>query len=150
EMEVVQAFLQTGVPLVLVDLLSPDIACDSIIADNFEGLRLAMKYLLDSGHRQIAYIGGPVAFTRSPYPHTTSKIFSLERRMAGYFLSLLEADLPLDFDLVQTGDLSFDGGYQGALTLLASKRPFTAIVCANDETAIGAMKAVQESGLQVP
>ena len=41
-------------------------------------------------------------------------------------------------------------GYNGALSLLASKRPFTAIVCANDETAIGAMKAVQENGLRVP
>ena len=48
EMEVVQAFHQTGVPLVLVDLLVPEIACDSVIVDNLEGIRLAMRHLLDS------------------------------------------------------------------------------------------------------
>jgi LacI family transcriptional regulator len=150
ETEVVHAFHQTGTPLVLVDLLVPEIACDSVIVDNIEGLRLAVQHLLDHEHTQIAYIGGPVAFTRASVPQATSKIFSLGRRLAGYFLSLLEADLPLDFDLVQTGELSFEGGYNGASTLLASKRPFTAIVCANDETAIGAMKAVQETGRRVP
>ena len=150
ERDLVQVLQQTGVPLVLVDLFFPDIVIDSVIVDNMEGIRLAMQRLLSLGHRRIAYIGGPVAFTRAPYPRTTGKIYSLEQRLACYFLTLLEADIPLDYDLVQTGDLNVEGGYQGAKALIENDHPFSAIVCANDETAIGAMKALQESGRGVP
>jgi LacI family transcriptional regulator len=150
EIDLVRALQQTGVPLVLVDLFFPDIAIDSVIVDNMEGIRLVMQRLLSLGHRHIAYIGGPVSFKHAPYPRTTGKIYSLEQRLAGYFHALLEIGVPLDYDLVQTGDLNVDGGYQGAQALLANDHPFSAIVCANDETAIGAMKAIQEHGRRVP
>jgi len=150
EAETVRVIQQAGIPLILVDIFFPTLDVDAVIIDNMEGIRLAMHHLFERGHRQIAYIGGPVIFTRAPFPQTTSSIYSLERRLACYFTSLLEAEIPLNFDLVETGELGVDGGYIGARNLLQRDAPFTAIVCANDQTAVGAMKAVQEHGLRVP
>ncbi|MGO8950368.1 MAG: LacI family DNA-binding transcriptional regulator [Ktedonobacterales bacterium] len=150
EIDLVQLLQQSGVPLVLVDMCFPELSCDCVVVDNVQGIRVAMQYLFALGHQRIAYIGGPVGFTRTPYPRTTGKIFSLERRLASYFLSLLEANLPVDYDLVQTGELSFEGGYQAANALIVSRRKFTAVVCTNDEIAIGAMKAFRECGQRVP
>ncbi len=141
---------QAGIPLILADIFFPDLDVDAVLIDDMEGIRLAMRHLFERGHHQIAYIGGPVTFTRTPIPRTAGNIYSLERRLASYFTSLLEAEIPLNFDLVETGELGVDGGYVGARNLLERNAPFTAIVCANDQTAIGAMKAVREQGLRVP
>ncbi len=150
EIDLVRQLRQYKVPLVLVDMHFPEIPGDSVVVDNAGGITQCTQHLLERGHRRIAYISGPATFTRSPYPRAMSQIFSLQARLAQYFVSLLEADIPIDYDLVQTGALSFEGGYQAARALVENRRRFTAILGANDETAIGAMKAVQECGLRVP
>jgi DNA-binding LacI/PurR family transcriptional regulator len=150
EAETVCMLQRTGIPLVLVDLCFPGIPVDSVIADNQEGMYQAMHHLFTLGHKRIAYIGGPVTFTRASLPRTASTIYSLKSRLEGYFQALLEQDIPIDYNLVETGDLSLEGGYSSCEKLLQRNIPLTAIVCANDETAIGAMKAIQEKGLRVP
>src|SRR4029079_18837850 len=68
----------------------------------------------------------------------------------GHKRALSEAGVKFDERLLHEGDYHETGG-QGALNaLLAKKLPFTAVVCANDEMAAGAMAAAHERGLELP
>ena len=70
-------------------------------------------------------------------------------RFAGYQQGLSDAGIPFDDGLVAEGDLTRAGGYQAALRLLELPQPPTAIIGANDLTAVGALRAAHERGLVV-
>lgn len=142
----IEVFKQTGVPLVLVDNHVPGLSVDSVLCDNFEGARLAVNFLIERGHQHIAFIGGPVL----EGPRPLNKIYTLERRSAGYRTAMLDAGLAVNYDLFETSHLDPQSGYEACLRLLARKVFFSAIFCANDEVALGAMKALQEKGKRIP
>ncbi|HEY0757352.1 MAG TPA: LacI family DNA-binding transcriptional regulator [Ktedonobacteraceae bacterium] len=144
ELETTHLLHSTGIPLVLVDNYVPQIHC--VLCNNFEGARSAVEYLIKLGHRQIAFIGGPLR--EGPYP--VNQIYTIERRAEGYRMALINAGLPVSYELCETANLSTDQGYEACQRLLARALPFSAIFCANDEMAIGAMKAIREAGLRVP
>ena len=135
-------------PLVLVDNYVPGLAVDAVVGDNFGGARNAVDYLINEGHTQIAFIGGSLI----PGPRPINKIYTIERRAAGYRTALLDAGLHINYDLYESGGLTLEGGYQACKRLLSSfpQRPFSALFCANDATAIGSMKALREAGLRIP
>ena len=120
-----------------------------VLIDNYEGARAAVDYLISEGHRRIAFIGGP-ASTDGPRP--LNKIYTLERRAGGYRTALLDAGLPINYDLYEATNLSTDGAYTACKRMLikGDADSFSAIFCANDEIAIGAMKALREMGRRVP
>ncbi len=144
EPQVVHVLQNTGIPLVLVDNYVP--AVNAVLGNNLEGSLAAVNYLLQMGHRQIAFIGGPLLAGFPP----VNQIYTIERRARGYRLAMLDAALPIPYDLYESSDLTKDGGYAACKRLLARESPFTAITCANDEIAIGAMKALREAQLRVP
>lgn len=146
EGETVEVFKQTGVPLVLVDNHVPGLSVDSVLCDNFEGAKMAVHFLIEQGHQHIAFIGGPVFAG----PRPLNKIYTLERRSAGYRTALLDAGLAVDYDLFESSHLDPQSGYEACQRLLARDVPFTAVFCANDEIALGAMKALQEAGKHIP
>lgn len=147
EVGTIQLLKRMNIPLVLVDNHVPGISVDSVLCDNFEGAKLAVNYLIQQGHQQIAFIGGPV-FSGTP---PIDKIYTLERRAAGYRAALLDAGLAVDHHLFEPSNLDPTSGYEACRKLLArGEAPFTAVFCANDEVAIGAMKALREAGKQVP
>ncbi len=96
-----------------------------------------VAHLAARGHRRIAYIGAPAGITLQA------------ERSAGYRDGLAAAGIPLDTALVETGDLTRPGGCEAARRLLDLADPPTAILGANDLTAIGAMRAAHERGLRV-
>jgi LacI family transcriptional regulator len=102
-----------------------------------EGLLKVMAHLTGLGHTRIAYIGGP-AELKIEYD-----------RCAGYHAGLAVAGLVVDPELVVRGDLTPASGYLAAQTLLILDRRPTAIVCINDSTAVGAMRAARDGGLEV-
>lgn len=108
-----------------------------IEVDSRSGFAVLVRHLIERGHRRIAYVGAPRTVTLQ------------SDRLAGYCDGLAAAGIPFDQALVAPGDLSRTGGYQAALQLLALRRPPTAIVCVNDLTAIGALRAAHEAGLDV-
>jgi len=99
----------------------------------------AVQYLIQLGHRRIAFIGG-----------RPNMVVTLDR-LQGYRCALKEATLPCDEQLIGYGEFGQDGGYQAMRTFLAvdRERP-TGVFAANDLMAIGAMQAIQEAGLNVP
>jgi DNA-binding LacI/PurR family transcriptional regulator len=68
----------------------------------------------------------------------------------GYRKALENAGIPLNYELIESGNLAADGGYEACKRLLARKQPLSAIFCANDPTAIGVLRALREEGLRVP
>lgn len=105
--------------------------------DSQSGFAQLVRHLIAHGHRRIAYIGAPAKFTLQV------------ERLAGYRQGLSEAGIKFDPTLVVEGDLTRTGGYLAAQRLLALRQRPTAIVCVNDLTAIGAMRAAREVGLGV-
>lgn len=146
ERETIEVFKQTGVPFVLVDNHVPGLSVDSVLCDNFEGAKLAVNYLIEQKHQHIAFIGGPVL----EGPRPLNKIYTLERRSAGYRTALLDAGLAVDYRLFETSHLDPQSGYEACQRLLARNVLFTAVFCANDEIALGVMKALQEAGKRIP
>ena len=90
------------------------------------------------GHRRIAYIRGYEGFT-ADLP-----------RVEGFRKACAEAGIPASDITEVRGDGQFEGGEAATAQLLAAGCDMTAIVCHNDVTAIGAMRAIRSSGRRVP
>jgi DNA-binding LacI/PurR family transcriptional regulator len=109
---------------------------DVVVDDDFRGARLAVDHLVSLGHRDIALIDG-------------GQGAGAAERLAGYQAAMAHAGLALRAR-VQPGDFTERGGYEGARRLLSGTARPTAIFASNDQSAVGALDAINESGLRVP
>lgn len=123
-----------GVPLVVVegDLSRARFA---VGVDQYAGARLATQHLIDLGHRRIAHVTGPKGWTEA------------EERLKGWREAMTEAGL--DADLCVAGDWSAAEGFRAGIEL-AQVKDLTAIFAANDQTALGVLRALHEAGRVVP
>ena len=96
-----------------------------------------MLHLAKKGHRRIAYIGGPI------------ELVVQQERFKGYKEGLKASGLDYDQQLVENTDLTDDGGYSSARTLLLRPDPPTAILGCNDQIAIGALRLAKELGRKI-
>jgi len=112
----------------------------SVGLDNVEGGRLAVTHLLEQGHRRIAFINGPGTVP-----------WCAERR-EGVLSGLREHGLAIRDALVEVEvpDLTVAEGFQAVETLLAMHGAQTAIMCANDMLALGALLALRQRHIDVP
>jgi LacI family transcriptional regulator len=109
-----------------------------ISVDNAGGIAATVAALVRLGHRRIAFLAGPAS------------LYVARHRLAGYRRGLDEAGLAFDERLVVTTTFDQDGGRLGTDALLAGRAPFTALCCANDLLALGALKRLGELGIDVP
>jgi LacI family transcriptional regulator len=123
-------------PLVLVNRLLPEVACDQVGSDNVAGGALVAQYLLAHGRRRIAFLGG------EPSVSTTRD------RLTGFRDHLAAAGAPLA--AAAHGTYTYASGRAGALQLLTDAAPPDALFCSNDLLAFGALDAARERGLRVP
>jgi DNA-binding LacI/PurR family transcriptional regulator len=107
-----------------------------VMPDNEGGARAATEHLLNLGHRRIGFIRG-----------LSGNIDAAERQR-GYFQAM--ADFGAPPGPVDGNHFIESCGYEAATRMLSGEDPPTAIFCASDLSAIGAMKAVVEAGLSVP
>jgi LacI family transcriptional regulator len=143
-------FKRRELPLVLVDAFHPDF--DSITVNDQDGAHAAVQHLVALGHKRLAMITG----------HLES--VPAQHRRRGFQSALTEAGLKLPPEnlLISSDGLPGDSvklndgfnketGYWAMRQLLAlnGKRP-TGVFVASDIQALGAMKAVRESGLRIP
>lgn len=102
------------------------------------GGKLAAQALLAKGHRRIAIIGGP--------PQAADNV----ARLAGFRNEMARCGVKPDSLLTLDGDYSPESGWVQAGELLASIDRHTALFCANDEMAVGALSRFHEAGLAIP
>jgi DNA-binding LacI/PurR family transcriptional regulator len=113
----------------------------NIVLDHRHAAELALKHLAGLGHGKIAFLRG--------HPQSADS----EHRWTAVEEVALEMGLELDPELViqiDSTDSTPSLGYPYGKQLIAKKRPFTALFAYNDISAIGAIRAFQEAGLQVP
>ncbi|NUR95946.1 MAG: LacI family DNA-binding transcriptional regulator [Kribbellaceae bacterium] len=137
--ERLERLIDRGIPVVLVDRGTGQPNRCSVAVDDLLGGRLAAQHLADQGHRRIAFVGGPAS------------IRQVEDRYAGA-AGALEEYPGTDLQVVETRSLSVTAGRDAAeriCALPAASRP-TAIFCANDLLALGALQGLTAGGLRVP
>jgi LacI family repressor for deo operon, udp, cdd, tsx, nupC, and nupG len=132
----VQRMSEQGVPVVAVGRYELDIP--HVTVDDVAAAECAVSHLTGLGHRRIAFLGGPLNST------------TVQDRYSGYGAALMRIGEPLDERLVVQTPLTLEGGAQAITRLVAAGAPFTAVFCATDEVAFGAMPALRELGLRVP
>jgi LacI family transcriptional regulator len=128
---------KSGYPVVLMNNLS-NVTLDIVAVDNLKGTYQVMEYLFGLGHRRIAYVG--------PKPRKVAE----KERLAGYEACMREKYGTVDKSMVYTSKPYALLGYDATREILGSRARPTAIVVFNDNLALGAMRAVLESGMKIP
>ena len=130
------SLVQSGLPIVLVNGYLDGLPVTSISSDEGAAMRIALAHLISLGHRRIGLATGPLRYRPSAL-----KRDAFVRAMK----DLADADAS---KLVAESFFTVEGGRSAALRLLDA--PVSAIVCANDLMALGAVRAVQSRQLRVP
>jgi DNA-binding LacI/PurR family transcriptional regulator len=126
------------IPVVLMDNSSPDKSIPSVIIDNFNGVFNAINYLCTLGHKRIGFIAGMLDSDVG------------KNRLIGYKSALISHGIDVDQELIYKGNYFYKSGESGANYLLSLNKPPTAIMCSNDQMAVGVIKSIREKGLSVP
>ncbi len=126
-----------GMPLVLLNCGSAPAVC-VIDADNATGGRLAGAHFLDHGHRALGMLCGPRANRNA------------RDRQHGYRAALQARGVPVRADWFVHSGFGVREGYAVAQRILSLRKRPTALFCANDELALGALSALRARGLRCP
>jgi LacI family transcriptional regulator len=130
-----------GTPVVLVDSRSPSRGQCSVSVDDVLGGDLAVSHLLEAGHEQIAFVGGPLSI-RQVADRRDGAVRALKR--AGRALA--------DMHMIETPALNVSAGQRAGAAIAeiaADARP-TAVFCANDLLALGVLQEMTNHRIRVP
>jgi LacI family transcriptional regulator len=137
--EELEALRSSGYPFVVADPRVPIAeGIPAVSAAHRAGAKAATDHLLALGHRRIAHIAGPRTWAAT------------EERIEGYHGALAAAGVLPSDELLAEGDFEIPGGHEAAGRLLDLLEPPTAIFAANDNMAVGVLRAARERGLGVP
>ena len=129
---------QLGIPFAVIGLGAPQTSIASVELENRVGMIAIMRHLIGLGHTTIAHLTGtPIGV-------------DAQARLEAYQEGLAEAGLRADATLVFDGRFTELGAYRAIAAALLAGQKFTALVCASDEMAIGALQAITDAGLRVP
>jgi LacI family transcriptional regulator len=134
-----QRLTDTQMPVVLVDAFHPDLS--HVMVDDIEGGYMATKYLIELGHRKIAYVSD---FLDTPF-HP-----AMRQRYEGYRKALDEAEIEFQSEYHVYDSHGRDTARTLARNLLTLPDPPTAIFTASDTQAIGVMDAAFELNIHIP
>lgn len=109
-----------------------------ITSDNIGGAMKAVDHLVEMGHRDIAFISD--VFSTKPG----------QDRLIGFRKAMQQHNIPIQSEWILDGDFTEMGGYHSCCKLLEKDQLPTAIFCAGDMMALGAIRALDEKGIRVP
>jgi LacI family transcriptional regulator len=131
----VDALLSLGIPVVAFDRVIDDPRTDAVTCGNVAGLRRVTEHLLWLGHERIAYVGG------RPDVETGAE------RLEGYTAAMRAAGMvPFAVD----GGFRVEGAEDAVGTLLAHRARPSALIVANNQMTVGALRAIRRAGIRVP
>lgn len=138
ETEPIEALIHNRVPLVTMDRRITGPGLSDIVIDYQEGMNQAVKHLKHLKHQKIAFLGGSVGPT-------------IANHLRDAFMeAMAKHGLKIEPDYIRAGNYRISGGETTMLELLALSKKPTAIIAANDLTAIGALRTIQKHNLSVP
>jgi len=112
----------------------------TIAADNHDGILQGIGHFVEHGHRSIAFIAGNAGDLEGDGGE----------RLRAYHSAMQKYGLECSPELIAYGDHTFSGGYQAMHQLLTQRLEFTALMASNDESALGAMRALKEANRRIP
>ena len=125
-------------PVILMDRMIKDYACDAIVADNLNAIYGAIEGLFQKKHRRIGIIVGP------------QDISTAYERMVGYRRVYEDYHIPLDESLIKIGNYDLESGYRLFNELMDAPEPPTAVCVTNYDMTVGAITAAHERGIELP
>jgi LacI family transcriptional regulator len=134
----VAAVQQSGTPIVFLDRVPVGVRGDSVSVDSRKGARMCMHHLLSRGHRRIGFLAG------------TERLQPALDRLEAYREVMRTLGGEPDESLIKWGDFRLDSGYRLAKEMILEAKPPTAIFSSNAMMGFGALKALQELGLECP
>lgn len=126
------------VPFALIGRDLPEMSGRCFSIDNEQGGYLAAKALIELGHRELAYLAGPLWKSDA------------KGRFAGFRRALAEDGLHFNQQLLAEGNYQEPSGRRAMERLLQAGSPFTGLACGNDEMATGAIAVAREQGMTIP
>lgn len=111
-----------------IDRNPMDYRMDEVTCSGAQAAVMAVEYLLELGHTEIAYIGD----------------CTMEARYSGYYECLLNHKIPMIYEYIVPTRQTREEGYQAFRRLAAMQKPPTAVFCANDITALGFLQAMKD------
>ncbi len=126
------------IPVITLEYAMDSRYIDAVVIDYEKAAYDATSYLLKLGRRKIAHIS-------LPKNHRIGRM-----RIAGFERAHEEFGVPYDPSHIIAGDYTTYSGYQVARNLIEEKHDIDAIFCANDQMAVGAIKACEELEVPVP
>ena len=126
------------IPMIVIARDIPELGCQSISLEDYQGAYEATRYLIEAGHRRIAHITGI-----QQHQDTLSRI-------EGYQQALRDAGFTPDPNLIIAGDYAEASGLMAVEMLMMRGGTFSAIFAANDQMAYGARLALHRRGIRVP
>ncbi|WP_428241108.1 LacI family DNA-binding transcriptional regulator [Gynuella sp.] len=136
----IQRLTEDGYPAIIINGIDALMRLDAVAPANRMGGYIAVRHLLERGHRRILNL-------------TFSQRLTIRDRQAGYHKGLKDAGIEVDDDLVVELDaMRTEAAYSAVKARLQARggADFTAIQCCNDGSAFGATAAIQEAGLRIP
>ncbi|TCC36585.1 LacI family transcriptional regulator [Kribbella speibonae] len=132
--------LRTDAPVVMIGERALPSRFDHVMMDNVDGARQATAYLLGTGARRVAMIGGD--------PTGSANMPGL--RAEGYAIAHAEAAVPVDPALNVRSSFGLQDGYDAIRSLLDRGIAFDAVFALTDVVAMGVLRALADAGLRVP
>jgi DNA-binding LacI/PurR family transcriptional regulator len=132
--------VEHNLPTVLIEFPHPLI--NSVEIDDVEGGRMAAEYLLEKGHRRIAFLGDTDLPEYSIHP--------VSLRLKGFRQALSAAQIEVPKEFVRLAPYDQEEACMFAKELLTMDNPPTAFFAATDYQALGILKAVRQLGLKIP
>lgn len=130
---------QHKIPFVILDRRIPDADVDTVRGDSIGGAYTITCHLIDLGHRNIAFLGGP------------SHISTARERLFGYRQALTDAGIDTaGNERVYAEAFNYEGGFELAQQVIQADPMPTAIFAYNNFVAIGALHALRQANLRVP
>jgi LacI family transcriptional regulator len=138
EEPVLDQLAHRNVPIVLADFRLDDPKTSTILTDYSTGIRAAVSHLAELGHSKIAFLAGP------------HKLHSAITRENDFRTAMHDAGLAVQKRWIIECDHTLKGGVAGFGQLQSLAERPTAVLCSNDMTAIGVLRAVYNGGMRVP
>ncbi|MFD0697318.1 LacI family DNA-binding transcriptional regulator [Paenibacillus sp. GCM10027628] len=136
--QMAQTFNDTGFPFISLGELPGFTEMSWVDIDNQRGGQLITEHLIFQGYERFAFVGG-----EANEPICT-------KRLSGFTDALEKHGKPIVNDYIKPGYANETNGYKLMRELLSLETPPNAVVCINNYTAFGAMKAIHEHKLKVP
>ena len=126
---------KSGTPIVLLDRDLRGSNMDGVFMDNYNGAYQSIQTFIDNGHRDIAFICGPMTSTSG-----------LDRFNA-YTAALKNNNIPLNEEYILYGDFKLESAYRITKKLMSKKNKITAIFSSNRRMSSGCLMALAELGI---